>query len=96
MPAGFIIASVDVTDPEQYEQYKLLSSAAFKLHGVEVLARGGKAEKLEGDRDPNRVVVLRFPSFDAAKAFYDSEAYLAARKAREGAARMNMMVVEGV
>jgi uncharacterized protein (DUF1330 family) len=51
---------------------------------------------LEGEWNPTRVVVLKFPSYDAAKAFYDSEEYHAARDARAKAAHMNMIVVEGV
>ena len=59
------------------------------------LARGGMTEKLEG-REPGRIVVLPFESMAAAKAFYDSPEYRAARAAREGAAIMNMLIVEGV
>ncbi|MWL86809.1 MULTISPECIES: DUF1330 domain-containing protein [unclassified Cupriavidus] len=95
MAAGYIIAYVDVTDPQQYEQYKVLSSRAMQAHGAEVLVRGGKTEPLEGEWAPTRVVVLKFPSYDAAKVFYASEEYLAARKSREHAAKMNMIVVEG-
>ncbi|KJK23560.1 hypothetical protein UB46_14815 [Burkholderiaceae bacterium 16] len=95
MASGYIIAHVDVTDPQQYEEYKVLSSHAMKVHGAEVLVRGGKTEKLEGDWAPTRVVVLKFPSYDAAKSFHDGEEYRAARKSREHAARMNMIVVEG-
>ena len=50
---------------------------------------------LEGDGAPGRVVVLEFPSAQAARAFYDSPEYLAAREARAGAARMTMLLVEG-
>ncbi|WP_066738785.1 DUF1330 domain-containing protein [Cupriavidus sp. D384] len=96
MAAGLIIAYVDVTDPQQYEQYKVLSSRAMQAHGAEVLVRGGKTEPLEGQWAPTRVVVLKFPSYEAAKAFYASEEYLAARQSREHAAKMNMIVVEGV
>ncbi|WP_439891548.1 DUF1330 domain-containing protein [Ralstonia sp. 25C] len=96
MAAGYILAYVNVTDPVQYEQYKVLSTKAFQAHGAEPLVRGGKTESLEGEWNPTRVVVLKFPSYDAAKAFYDSEEYLAARDARAKAAKMNMIVVEGV
>lgn len=95
MAAGLIIAYVDVTDPHQYEQYKVLSTRAMQAHGAEVLVRGGRTEPLEGDWAPTRVVVLKFQSYEAAKAFYDSEEYLAARRSREHAAKMNMIVVEG-
>ena len=94
--SGYIIANVRVTDPVQYEDYKKWSSAAMQTHGAEVCVRGGKVEVLEGDWNPGRTVILKFPSFEAAKAFYDTPEYLRAREAREGAAIMRMVCVEGV
>jgi uncharacterized protein (DUF1330 family) len=94
--SAYIIANVTVTNPEQYESYKKWSSAAMKAHGAEVCVRGGAAEVLEGDWSPQRIVVLKFPSVDAAKAFNASPEYSKAREARKGAAIMRMIVVEGV
>ncbi len=96
MPSAYIIANVDVTNPEQYEEYKKLSTIAMKAHGAEVCIRGGKVQVLEGDWNPSRFVMLKFPSVDAAKAFNDSVEYAAARQARQGAAVMRMLIVEGV
>ena len=95
MPSAYIIANVTVTNPEQYEEYKKLSSIAMKAHGAEVCIRGGKVEVLEGDWTPSRMVMLKFPSMEQARAFNDSVEYSAARRAREGAAAMRMIVVEG-
>jgi uncharacterized protein (DUF1330 family) len=96
MPSAYVIANVDVTNPEQYEEYKKLSTIAMKAHGAEVCIRGGKVEVLEGDWNPARFVMLKFPSVEQARAFYNSVEYEAAKKAREGAAVMRMLVVEGV
>ncbi len=93
--AAYIVADVEITDPEQYAAYRALSSAAFEAHGVQPLARGGRTERLEG-REPGRIVVLSFASMDAARAFYDSPEYRKAREARKDAAIMNMLIVEGV
>lgn len=94
--SAYIIADVDVTDPLQYEEYKRWSSAAIQAHGAEVLVRGGAVTVLEGDWQPSRVVVLRFPTVAAARAFHDSPEYRRAREARAGAAVMRMITVEGV
>ncbi|AOW13760.1 hypothetical protein LPB72_02005 [Hydrogenophaga crassostreae] len=94
--SAYIIANVSVTNPEQYEAYKKWSSAAMQAHGAEVCVRGGAAEVLEGDWSPERIVVLKFPSMHAAKAFNASPEYSKARDARQGAAIMRMIVVEGV
>lgn len=95
MPSAYLIANVDVTDAVQYEEYKKLSSIAMKAHGAEICIRGGKVEVLEGNWNPSRFVMLKFASVEAAHRFYDSPEYVAARKAREGAANMGMIVVEG-
>lgn len=95
MPSGYIIASITVTNAAQYEEYKKWSTAAMQAHGAEPIVRGGKVEVLEGDWNPGRTVVLKFPSFEAARRFYDTPEYLKARAAREGAAVMRMVCVEG-
>ena len=95
MSSGYVIASVTVTNPTQYEEYRKWSTVAMQAHGAEVCVRGGKVEVLEGDWNPGRTVILRFPSVAAAKAFNDSPEYARARAARAGAAVMRMVVVEG-
>jgi uncharacterized protein (DUF1330 family) len=94
--SGYVIAYVDVTNPTQYEEYKKWSSAAMEAHGAEVCVRGGQVQVLEGDWSPSRVIVLKFPTFERAKAFYETEEYRRAREARAGAATMRMIAVEGV
>ena len=96
MPSAYVLANVDVKDPAAYEEYKRLSTIAMKAHGAEVCVRGGKTEVLEGDWTPNRVVLLKFPSMEKAKAFYESTEYRAAIKARENVAVMRMVLIEGV
>jgi uncharacterized protein (DUF1330 family) len=95
MPA-YLIVDADVTDPEQYEQYKAASPGAIAAGGGRFLVRGGEVAVLEGDWSPARVVVVEFENLEAAKAFYESPEYQAAIKLREGAARFNMIAVDGV
>ena len=96
MSNGYIIANVTVTNPAQYEDYKKWSSEAMRVHGAEVLVRGGPVEVIEGDWTPDRLVILKFPSVAAAKAFDASPEYGRARAARQGAAVMRMIVVQGI
>ena len=95
MPSAYIIANVSVTDPVQYEDYKKLSTLAMQAHGAEVCVRGGRIEVVEGDWSPERLVVLKFPSIEAARRFESSPEYAKARAARQGAAQMRMLLVEG-
>jgi len=96
MSSAYIIANVRVSDPVQYADYKKFSTLAMQAHGAEVCVRGGAVQVLEGDWLPERVVVLKFASVEKANAFYDSVEYQRAIKAREGAAVMRMVIVEGV
>jgi uncharacterized protein (DUF1330 family) len=96
LPSAYILANVDVKDPAAYEEYKRLSTIAMKAHGAEVCVRGGQTEVLEGDWTPHRVVLLKFPSVEKAKAFYDSTEYKAAIEARRNIAVMRMVLIEGV
>ena len=96
MSSAYIIANVEVTNPVQYEDYKKWSTEAMKAHGAEVCVRGGKVEVLEGDWAPERIVILKFPSVEAAKKFSSSAEYGKARASRQGAAVMRMIVVEGL
>jgi len=97
MPAAYIIVEMNVTDLERYKQYMARAQEAVKAGGGEYLARGGRHETLEGDWKPHRVGVLRFPSYEQAKAFYDGAQYGEARPYRAGATEyFNMVLVEGV
>jgi uncharacterized protein (DUF1330 family) len=93
---AYIIVETDITDPEQYEQYKAASPGAVAAGGGRFVVRGGELAVLEGDWKPKRLVVLEFENLEAAKAFYDSPEYQAAIKLREGAASLNMVAVEGL
>lgn len=95
MPA-YLLVDCEVTDPVRYENYKKLAPPAIAKYGGRYLARGGETTRLEGDWRPNRIVVLEFPDVDAAKRFYASPEYGAARAERAGAANMNMVLVEGI
>jgi uncharacterized protein (DUF1330 family) len=95
MPA-YVLVDAKVTDPAQYEEYRKVAPAAIAKYGGRYLVRGGATTVLEGGWQPNRIVVLEFPDADAARRFYDSPEYRAARALRAGAAAMNVIVVDGV
>jgi uncharacterized protein (DUF1330 family) len=95
MPA-YVIVDVDVTDPERYERYKAATPAAIAAGGGRFLVRGGESTVLEGDWQPSRLVVLEFEDLAAAERWYESDAYQAAAKLREGGATMRMVAVQGL
>ncbi|WP_327440463.1 DUF1330 domain-containing protein [Pseudomonas donghuensis] len=93
---AYWIAHVDVTDPEQYQQYTQRAPAAFAAFGGTLLARGGRSEALEGRATPQRSVVIEFESYERALACYRSDEYQQACVFRQGVARAEVIIVEGV
>jgi uncharacterized protein (DUF1330 family) len=94
MPA-YIIAQINVSDPEKYAQYAKLAGPASAKYGGKYLVRGGAKIELEGKIPYERIVVNEFKDVEAAKRFYNSPEYQEARSKRLGAADFNMIIVEG-
>lgn len=93
---AYVIAIIDVQDPARYADYVKLTPGTIEPYDGRFIARGGRSEKLEGDVAVNRVVVLEFPSYEQAKAWYDCDGYRAAKAIRRSASTGNLLLVEGV
>jgi len=93
---AFVIVEIEVNNPEGYEEYKKLAPQPIAEYGGKYIARGGRSENLEGDWQPNRIVILEFESVEKAKKWLDSEEYREAKKLRHKYATSNMIVVEGI
>ncbi|HYB95799.1 MAG TPA: DUF1330 domain-containing protein [Vicinamibacterales bacterium] len=93
---AYVLGEIDVTNPQQYAEYMKLSPAAIEKFGGRFIARGGRSTTLEGNAARGRVVIVEFPSYERALEFYNSVEYQAARKARDGAATVQFVLVEGL
>ena len=93
--AAFVIVDMTVTDPASIEEYRKLAGASVAAAGGRFLARGGKTEVLDGDWNPQRIVVIEFPSLAQAKHWRASPEYGKACEIRNRAASTRMIVVEG-
>jgi uncharacterized protein (DUF1330 family) len=94
--AAYVIAMVDVKDPVRYEDYRRLVLPTVEAFGGRFVARGGHTEVLEGDRPAARVVILEFPTFEAAKAWWSSPEYSEAKAIRQATSVGTLTLVEGV
>lgn len=94
--AAYLVARVEITNPDAYENYKKLAAQAIAKHDGRYLARGGHMETLEGDEESRRVVIVEFPTLEQAKTFYNSPEYQEAKAAREGAAKGQFLIVDGI
>ena len=94
--AAYVIAQVDITNPNTFAQYGQQVPAVVDQYGGRYLVRGGTMEVAEGEWDAPRVVVLEFPSMQALKRFYYSPEYAPLIKLRQQSARSVLAFVEGV
>ena len=93
--AAYLIAEIDITDPEGYKAYTSIVPATITQYGGRFLVRGGAAELLEGDWPPLRRVIIEFPSMDAARAWWDSPEYAKPKVLRRAASRGRLILLEG-
>jgi len=94
--AAYVLVDISETDPERATRYRAMSGPSVERHGGQFLARGGAIRVLEGDWQPERLVIIEFASTDAAQAWYDSEDYRQARAVRADAGDWRMVVVDGI
>jgi len=95
MPAYAILIRERVRDTEELKTYSQKAALAREGHDLKALVRYGKVECLEGP-PVEGTVILEFPDMAAARAWYDSDAYKAARKHRYLAADYRVFLTEGV
>ncbi len=92
---AYMVVDARSSDPERMVEYRNLAQVAVAAYGGRYLVRGAAYETLEGGWQPQRLVVLEFPSMEAGRKFYDSPEYVAARAARAGVSDFDMLLVEG-
>ena len=92
-PKGYVILTEAINDPEGMKAYAQAAGAA--MGGVNVLAVDTKPTVLEGSWHGSQTVVLEFESVDAARAWYESDAYQKAVRLRQQAADCNVVILSG-
>ena len=95
MSAYLIFTREKTLDEAELKIYWDKIRATFAGHQLKVLVNYGRLEVLEGD-PVEGVVIAKFPSFEEAKAWYESPAYQAIRPHRLKGAIYSGLVVAGV
>ncbi len=92
---AYVLGEIEVTDPASYEEYRKQVGATLDKYGGRFLARGGRAEVLEGGGAVKRVVVLEFPSYEQALKWYRSPEYGPLITLRQKASQGRLLLVQG-
>jgi uncharacterized protein (DUF1330 family) len=90
------VVNVEVLDPVRYERYKQMAPPSIAAYGGRYIARGGAVEVREGDWQPRRLVILEFPDVARARAWWASPEYAEAKALRNGCARSELIILEGL
>ncbi len=93
---GYVIADVEVTNPELFEEYRQLVPATIEAYGGRYIVRGGSSEVVEGEWTPNRTVIIEFDSMEQAKAWHSSEEYAGPKQMRIDSTNSSVIIVEGL
>jgi uncharacterized protein (DUF1330 family) len=94
--SAYIVADLEVKDPKKFGEYAEKVPKTIEQYGGRYLVRAGRFEVREGDWKPTILVVLEFPSWDAAEKWYNSEEYRPLKEQRMQSARTDAVLVEGV
>lgn len=94
--SALVLVEVSIHNPELYEKYKKHTLGTLQKYGGKFVVRGAQTESLEGDWNPQRLVILEFPSVQSAKDWWSSPEYTVAKNIRYQAAQSKMLVVESV
>ncbi len=95
MPA-YVLIELTVLDPEEMEEYKKRAPEAVAAFDGKFIVRGGAITTLEGVWEPERIVLIQFPSVERAKEWWNSEQYAEVKAIRHRAAKAEMILLEGL
>jgi len=95
MPA-YILAEIEITNPEGYKEYTKAVPATIEKYGGRFIHRGGPTAVLEGEWPDRRRVLIEFPSPDAARKWWDSSEYAKPKEMRRANSKGRLLLLEGV
>lgn len=95
---AYLLVQGCVTDREGFKAYSAALPPIYRKYGGEYLALVPAAlvEVVEGETEDRSIVLARFPSRSAARAFWNSPEYAAAKRLREGKGSFFVTILEGL
>ncbi len=94
--SAYLIAQMEVTDPETYEEYRGQVAPTVERYGGRFLVRGGAVQELEGEWTAKRMVVIEFPDMASLREWYQSDEYERLKRIRQSSSTATVLAVEGV
>jgi uncharacterized protein (DUF1330 family) len=95
MPAYAVFIREKTRNAAKLDEYKKLAPASFQKHPVTFLALHGRSEVLEGPQS-EEIIILEFPTYEAAQTWYHSAEYQAACEHRFQGGDYRCILTEGI
>ena len=95
MPAYFVAVRTAIKDAKEMETYGQKARQSMAGHQLRALAVYGKARSTDGP-NTDGAVILEFPTFEAAEAWYDSPEYQRAVVHRFAGAEYQTFIIQGI
>lgn len=92
---GYLLFRSEFPDKEAIRPYGRAVVPLAARFGGRFIVLADAPEPLEGSPDTRRIVILEFPSLEAARAFWTSPDYAEVKKLREGVGTVEAILFEG-
>ena len=93
--SGYAIFNINVKNPENYKEYVEKVKPTAEKYDGEYIVRGGDNTVVEGSWQHPRTVVIKFPTYEKALEWYNSEEYKPIKQIRFDNAESNGMIIKG-
>ena len=94
--SGFAIFNIDIKRSKEYKEYVEKVKPIAERYGGEYIIRGGESTIVEGSWAYPRTVVIKFPSYEKALEWYNSEEYKPIKQIRLDNSVSNGIIIKGV
>ena len=93
--SAYVVVSVDVHNPEQYDAYRRMVPPTIEKFGGRFIVRGAPLHEMEGKWPRPRLVIVEFPDVETAKKWWASPEYAPAKALRQANSTADLVIVEG-
>ena len=92
---GYAIFNIKISNPENYKEYVDKVKPIAEKYGGEYIVRGGVNVVIEGSWKHPRTIVIKFPSYEKAMEWYNSDEYQPIKQIRLDNAETNAIIIQG-
>ena len=94
--SGYVIANINVKNSKAYKEYVGKVKPTVEKFGGEYLVRNGEFKVIDGEWKHPRTVVIKFPTYEKALEWYNSEEYKPVKSIRLANSVANGIIIKGL